>query len=338
MIKKQKRIVSVWHKKYSYEEMSRDIADLSHMYPERFRYDIIGRSEDDRKIYDIVIGNPEAKKCILVVAAIHGREYITTLLCMKQIEYYLRHQKNKLRQRYVETILQDIAIHYIPMANPDGVTISQYGIKQIQNEMLYQKLKGIAVSKEKRWKANARGVDLNRNFPYHFCVTKEAGSEGYSGKEALSEKESAAINRRVTFLEEVKGLQGVVHYHAMGSEIYASCHTEGETALKTAFMYAVARGVTGYPQADEEENNIKQMKERQDAAKMEIEKQTDRDGMYFQDHGNLREYLLYEKKLPGITVEVGRFRCPGPLCEFFFIWRKNKNLVLREAALLESLL
>ena len=41
--------------------------------------------------------------------------------------------------------LKNMQIHYIVMANPDGVMISQIS--------------------SSRWKANAKGVDLNRNFP-----------------------------------------------------------------------------------------------------------------------------------------------------------------------------
>lgn len=50
--------------------------------------------------------------------------------------------------------------------------------------------------------------------------------------------------------------------------------------------------------------------------------------------GNLREFVMYKKKLPSITLEIGKSFCPLPLGEFNGIWQKNKSLVLLEAKLL----
>ena len=51
------------------------------------------------------------------------------------------------------------------MVNPDGVTISQYGPKKIRNAKLRSNLYKIADGVDfKIWKANARGIDINRNY------------------------------------------------------------------------------------------------------------------------------------------------------------------------------
>ena len=64
----------------------------------------------------------------------------------------------------------------MPMVNPDGVTISQYGPKKIRNATLRKNLYKIAKGFSfKEWKANARGVDINRNY-----------AEGFNRKEAES--------------------------------------------------------------------------------------------------------------------------------------------------------
>jgi protein MpaA len=44
---------------------------------------------------------------------------------------------------------------------------------------------------------NARGVDLNRNSPWHWRPLDRLGGKFYSGPRALSEPESRAINRLV---------------------------------------------------------------------------------------------------------------------------------------------
>ena len=48
----------------------------------------------------------------------------------------------------------------------------------------------------------------------------------------------------------------------------------------------------------------------------------------------IREQMLYGNKIPGITVEIGKYPCPGPILEFPRIWRKNRELVIQEAGLL----
>ena len=51
---------------------------------------------------------------------------------------------------------------------------------------------------------------------------------------------------------------------------------------------------------------------------------------YALPHGYSRTYYLYKKKIPFITVEVGRGAAPLGGGEFGSIWAKNKNVVIRE--------
>ena len=71
--------------------MSGDIKQLANTYL-RFhvKVNVIGKSNDKRNIYDVVIGNPKAKKTMLVVSSIHAREYMTAQLSMAQVEHYLK--------------------------------------------------------------------------------------------------------------------------------------------------------------------------------------------------------------------------------------------------------
>lgn len=310
MTKNHKRsVVSVRTKKYSYAKMSKDIRKLSEKYPEKFSYNVIGYSEDGREIYEITLGNPKADKCMLVVAAIHGREYMTSLLCMKQMEYYLIHSQKVFGNKSVADILDKIAIHYIPMANPDGVTISQFGINKIQDKTLRQRLHYMNHGNMKRWKANARGVDLNRNCPYEFRVFGVAGREGFSGKNAASEIETRVLLKRLDYLHQKKGLQSVVHYHAMGSVIFGNYQGNDEISEMTDKMFRLAERITGYRSAEGKTNET------------------------YTDSGNLREYVLYNCRIPSITMEIGHLPCPAPVLEFPFIWRRNRELMIKEAAL-----
>jgi len=97
---------------------------------------------------------------------------MTTQLTMKQIELYcLNYYTGMHQKRYYSELFDEVAFHILPMANPDGVTISQFGSKGIRNKNLRQKIEKICkkygngkTSYYTNWKANARGVDLNRNF------------------------------------------------------------------------------------------------------------------------------------------------------------------------------
>ena len=306
------KIVASDHQKYSYTEMKKDISQLTDKYHGLVSAEEIGESTDGRILYDVILGNPDAEKTILVVSALHAREYMTSLLSMSQIEYYLEQYNNKIDGTKVADVLEEICIHYIPMANPDGVTISQYGISKIESASLQKKLKKLTKNSTATWKANARGVDLNRNFPYDFKVRGKVGSAGYSGASANSEKETAALTALIKTLKKETALQGVINYHAMGSIIFGNYDTtiKKSVAKDIDKMYRLAKDLTGYSSAA---------------------------GYYKGNssgsNGNLREYLMYNLKIPSITIEIGRKACPLPISEFSSIWLKNKNLVIREAAL-----
>lgn len=305
------KIVSSNHQKYSYTEMADDIVRLSRKYPGVVRYQVFGKSEDGRNLYEVMVGNRNASRSILVVSTLHAREYMASLLCMNQIEYYARNYREDLGSDKVNGILSKVCIHYIPMANPDGVTISQQGISGIHSKKLHKKLKKISKGiNTTRWKANARGVDLNDNFPYQFQVKGEAGSQGYSGIRAANSKEAAAIVRRIKALKSYN-LKAVVNYHAMGSVIYGSSNGARtvSAAAATERMYQTAREITGYASAGGGGNSG--------------------------SGGGLREYVMCDLGLPSITLEIGRHPCPGTISEFPRIWRENANLALQEAALFD---
>lgn len=307
-----RKIVSSNHQKYSYSEMSSDIKKLAKNYYGMVQYQVIGKSQDSRNIYDVILGNPDAKKTILVVSTLHAREYMASLLCMNQIEYYLQNYEKKIDGKSVKKTLDQIAIHIIPMANPDGVSISQYGISRIRSASLRKTLRKISRGNVKRWKANARGVDLNRNYPYLFQKSGRRGSEGYTGPYAASESETRAVLKLVDQLQQGTKLIGVVNYHATGSIVFGDCRKSGLLRRKTTKMYYLARKTTGYRSAAGYRGSTKL------------------------GRGCLREYLMYGRAVPSITLEIGRFSCPLSMREYPSIWRKNKRLILREARLFLS--
>ncbi|MCX4326624.1 MAG: M14 family zinc carboxypeptidase [Lachnospiraceae bacterium] len=294
---------------YSYKELCSDIEALSGLYGSHFHYNIIGQSEDGRNIYDIVIGNQYAAQSVLVVAQLHAREYMTSQLCMKQIEYYLQNYNEELDGVKVSDVLNKVAIHYVPMANPDGAAISQFGFTAINNKSLRKKLlKMPGADNPSLWKANARGVDLNKNYPYEYVAGQGTrGSEGYTGPKRCSESETQAIMALVNRLKNNTTVKGQINYHATGSIVFGDY--EGPLKEIIDKMYTLACDITGYTSAASYNGDSKSV-------------------------GNLREFVMYKKNLPSITLEIGKSPCPLPKSEFKDVWKRNKNLVLKETEML----
>lgn len=303
-------IVSTSHQKYSYGEYKKDLKQLQKKYPEYCQVNVIGQSADDRNLYEVILGNPEAKKHLVVIANLHAREYMTIQLCMKQIEYYLGQYNKKISGKKVSDVLDKVAIHYVPSCNPDGTAISQYGFNAIRNKSLRAKLRKMPGS-ARTWKANARGVDLNRNWDVAFRKSGKRGSAGFRGNKAASEPEIKALVKMMNKIQKQGKIAGVVSYHSTGSIIYGKCAGQAAALVKkqTTRMYKTAQNLTGY-------------------RLMPVESLKTAGGCS-------REYFLYKKKIPCITLEIGRNACPLGIGEFSSIWKKNKDVVIKEAMLFD---
>ena len=296
--------------KYSYEQMEYDISALAARYGNRMTINVIGQSLDGRNIYDIIIGNPAAPKKILFQGAIHAREYIVVPLMMQQLEYMLAfYDTGTYNDQPLSSVLNNVAVHYIPMANPDGVTLSQFGESAIRSEELRQTTQNCytldiadartALSYEEyltRWKSNARGVDLNHNFDAGWDTLNPTLNHNsftdYKGPSPLSEPESQALAN----LAQQNAFSAVINYHAMGRVLYWD--TEGnQKAAESYDMALAASGVTGY----------------QVLASKGV--------------GGYKDWL--QKKgnpVPGLTIEVGRSTCPAAFSEYQSIWDQNKQI------------
>ena len=301
-------IVQTDHQKYSYAEMSADIQKLQEKYHGIVHTSVIGKSEDGRNLYDVVIGNTKASKTLLVVANLHAREYMTSELCMDQIEYYLENYYTEREGGSWKKTFDKIAVHYVPMANPDGTTISQFGIKGIRSAALRKRLRKLKSGSTTIWKANARGVDLNRNYPVRFRKQGKRGPMGYSGPKACSESETRAIKKLTDKLRSQKTLRGVISYHAMGSIIFGGSGLGGTLQKNTDRLYYQSRRLTGYASAAGYHSSSG-------------------------GDGNFLTYIHEVTKVPGITLEVGRYTCPGPAREYPSVWKCNKMVVIQAAKL-----
>jgi len=227
--------------KYTYEQMQSDIKALQALYPQMISVSVIGQSALKRDIPVMVVGNPDAQYHILVQAAIHGREHFTAWLAMAMMDYLLLQDQ----------VPADVCYHIIPMSNPDGVIISQTG-KLDEHQLMVYELDwdyGYTRAGEKtyatQWKANALGVDINRNFISGWDPSNdhpEISSEKYRGYAPFSSPEASALRDYTMH----RAFHATISLHAYGSVLYYQYGTK-EPVNRLSFSLAQAvEGVTGY--------------------------------------------------------------------------------------------
>lgn len=309
--------------KYSYEQLNIDLQKMKQAYPEKVSLNVAAFTIDKRKITEIVLGADDAEKHILIQASMHGREYMNTVLVMRQVEDYLNLSGTEKYRGYLwEELYRNICFHVIPMVNPDGVTISQRGVDGIRNPRLREGImtcyrrnrefcrenigkatktpeKACQAHYFSRWKANARGVDINRNFNAgweEYEGPREPSSEGFKGTFPESEAETQAVLNIARKCE----ITGCIAYHSSGNMIYWDYGSEGAVFEADRRLAEIAGEITGYP------------------LKSTVQDKTDTAGC--------SDYFVRKCGIPAITIETGSEDCPLPESEYEVIYRQNRNL------------
>lgn len=290
-----------------YQKVEDALIRLNQKYPDMTRLVNIGETHLGRDIKAIRIG--KGSRSILINAAHHGREYATTILTMNQIEFLLdAYSCGRVVEGYdVRCLLVSVSIWFFSLVNPDGVEIakgtidiplvSRAGISRVQ------------------WKANGRGVDLNRNYPAEWETVRDAakqpGPRYYKGTAPFSENETKAIE---AFIRE-QDFDMVLCYHSSGRHIY--WYFNQSENYRRDFSIAEELGkITGY--------SIEQPKGIYTQLKQEtVEQQAVLAGM--------KDWFIQDFKRPGFTLEIGRYEdddaVPG-YEQYDEIWEENKKIPL----------
>jgi len=294
---------------YTYEEMCEDLELLAYAYPEIVSLTWEGESADGRKIPAVLFGNPKAEQTVFIQAAIHGREHLTTLLVMEQLESYAKaYDTGNYGGKSYRDIFSKVALFVVPMSNPDGVSISQLGTEVIRSEELralvesFYERDGAGVTREyfyRRYKANANGVDLNRNFAYGW---EEYGGSGvpaadrYKGTAPGSESETKLLME----LTKRRNTAVALSYHAMGSVLYWDFGQKGELREQCLSFVDTVHDLTGY---------------------QIVYASTDK-----QDEAGYCEWAVGIEGIPEVTIEIGTVAAPLPISEFADVWERNKEV------------
>ncbi len=300
-------IVDTSRQIYGYDHMVEDLTLLRNAYGAHMQLNVLGTTVDNRSIFEVVIGNPKAKKHIYIQASTCGAEYMSTLVCMKQIEYYLCYYETGNYKGFAyKDLFENAAIHVIPMLNPDGVTISQEYLAKISHETIADNLRnwferdqsagGTSLTLENYlmfYYANAEGVDIRYNFDYRFSQiagTAYPGSMNFKGIEAGNQAESKAL-----LLQLTKGKPDlVISYHTSGAEVVYN-FGQAEPLLSVTKQYADCLGEF-----------------------MNYEVKSALTGV--DGYGSYEGYCNMVASIPALRVALGNGSTPLYLNEFSAIW------------------
>lgn len=287
---------------YRMEDLYRDLRLIEQTY--RFvKKRVIGTSVQGRPIVQYRIGKGE--KRIHISATHHAREWMTSWLVAQLLQYYAMMYEQGLAVDGVNVreLLDDISIDFVPVVNPDGYLLATEGWKK--SNLAYEAYMRMANRNQLGeqywlWKANIRGVDLNRQYPMNWENIRNSpdgpSMMNYKGESPFSEPEVLALKKEI---EESLPLM-VIAYHSAGEEIY---WYHGQTGIPYTRDYHLAESIaelTGYALISPEEHIA----------------------------GGFADWFVDRYQRPGFTIEIGHEPHPVDLRQSKKIWEQNKFVPL----------
>lgn len=225
-------IINLEDSDYHYDKFIKAARDLTKQYDNILKCVTIGVSHDNRDIILLKLGL--GQKHIICCGGVHARETVNPVVLLRMIEYYAdlyinyRQQRLNLKKKLstpnvhlkeeyekmlygacIYELLQTYTILFVPLLNPDGYMIARQGFIAIRDPKL-RVLCEEKGSNPVEWKENARGIDINRNFPSQFWSKK------FETDYPASENETKAL---IQLFHEYKSL-GFLDFHSRGREIY----------------------------------------------------------------------------------------------------------------------
>jgi g-D-glutamyl-meso-diaminopimelate peptidase len=293
---------------YTYERLTEDLFELSLRYPSLVTYKSLTMTPHGREVWAVKVG--KGNTSILINGAHHAREWMTSTLLMNMIETYAEaYKRNQTVEGFDPAILNEVSIWFVPMVNPDGVTLQQYGLDAFPSYLHPFLIKTNEGSLNfKRWKANLSGIDLNRQYPANWenlkGVKNKPSYQFYKGTKPFEAVEVKAI---VEFTRDIKP-EIAVSYHSTGNVLFWGYHQWGLTHT-TAFT-------RDYYEIAEKVSTLTRYKLKEPAS--------------YQQGGGYTDWFIQEFEKPALTVEIGSLIKDNslPLDAFPNIWDRNKAVGL----------
>lgn len=280
---------------YTHEQMLADLESIAGAYPDLVTLGSIGTSELGRDLPVVILGDVNAEHHVLIHGSIHAREHACTWLLMALVDYWTGNGIGDYG---------DVCFHIIPMVNPDGVTIVQTGelpqeLQSVYDRDVAQGYTSLSLTEyAAQWKANGKGVDLNRNFDAGwelFADRGSASSERYKGEAPFSASEAKAL-RDYTLKYD---FDVTVSYHAMGSMIYYEYGSRTDVNAASLDLSRTIGNVNGYPSLGS-------------------------DGL---DAAGYKDWAIDSLGIPSLTIEIGSESAPLKLRELDAVFARNLQVL-----------
>lgn len=283
---------------FGYKEWMEARDRLLAAYP-FLHYERIGESVSGRELGVFRIGH--GLREIHYNGAMHANEWITALALTAFLEDLAEAalQDGELSGVKVTPLLERTSLWLMPLVNPDGAELAIHGT--VGAASLTGQLVEWNGGREDftNWKANARGVDLNDQFPAHWEQERDRrdtagpGPRDYTGEAPLTEPEAWALaefTRRHSFAL-------VMAFHTQGREIYWN-YRDREPAESVVWAERFGRA-SGYIPV----------------------KLTGSDAGY-------KDWFIQEFGRPGFTIEAGFGENPLPLEQFPTVYKETAGIML----------
>ncbi len=274
------------------------IGELFSKYP-FLKKECIGVSHCGREIPMLSFGTG---KEVLFACAFHGMEWLTTLVILRFLDELLESisKRNFFCGIRTENAFHNRTLCVVPCVNPDGVEISINGAESAGEYCDSIK----AIGSEKRWQANAAGVDINHNFNAGWKALKALEIKNginapaptrFGGKFPESEPESRAMARLCRNNDFIRAFA----FHSQGEEIYWSF---GEYMPENARLQGeLLAELSGYTMSEP-------------------------DGLAV--GGGFKDWFVETFNSPAFTIEIGNGKNPLPISDLEGIYERLKQMLL----------
>jgi len=213
-------------KNYRYQDLKKDLHRIEENFSNQVELITIGSSVEGRQLYALRVGSGDKK--VIIHGAHHAREWMTSRLIVD----FINHLLTDLSWPWLslrEDWLTEVTIWFIPMINPDGVTLVQDGADLFSNRLELIDWNNGSTDFT-GWKANSRGVDLNRQYPTGWdSIQNDPGvqsASNYKGQKPLTEPEVQALYQFVN----QHAFDCALAYHSSGEEIFWRYNLSDEQA------------------------------------------------------------------------------------------------------------
>lgn len=281
---------------YNFSLLSADISELQDVYP-FIKVNTIGQSVLGKPIQEIRLGRGTKK--VQFNASFHANEWITTPILMTLLNTLLLSMTNNEPIRGISGLhlYNTVDLSIVPMVNPDGVNLVLVGPPEEVREQVIRINRGS--TNFSGWKANIRGVDLNKQFPAKWEVDKKREKEkapaprDYMGTAPLTEPEAIAMAN----LAKNNHFDRMLAFHTQGEEFYWGF--EGLEPPESRVLAMEFERVSGY-----------------------------RAIQYIDSFAGYKDWFIQDFRKPGFTVELGRGVNPLPLSQFDEIYERVLGIFL----------